>query len=191
MTRAEQKKKRRTEILDAGLELFLRKGFAATKIQDIAQHVGMSVGLLFNYFDSKEVLYEELIRIGVSGPRSVIPTPNIKPIIYFETVTESLLDAVKTEPITAKMFVFMNQAMRNDSVSPDIRKLLNQMDNITPSIPLIRAGQKDKTIKDGDPYALSIAFWSSINGIAEMVALLPDAPCPEPGWVIDIIRRTN
>lgn len=37
-----------------GLDLFIRKGYAATKISDIAEHVGMSVGLLFYYFESKD-----------------------------------------------------------------------------------------------------------------------------------------
>lgn len=53
-TRDEQKEKRRKEILTAGLDLFIRKGYSATKIKDIAEHVGMSVGLLFHYFESKE-----------------------------------------------------------------------------------------------------------------------------------------
>ena len=36
-----QKEKRRKEILEAGLDLFIRKGYAATKIKDIADQVGM------------------------------------------------------------------------------------------------------------------------------------------------------
>ena len=189
MTRAEQKEKRRMEILDAGLDLFLRKGFAATKIQDIADKVGMSTGLLFNYFESKEMLYEELIRIGVSGPKSVLPTADVEPIEYFEMVAGQLLAYIRENPFTAKMFAFMSQAMRNESVSPTVRELLSQMDNITPCIPLILAGQKNKSIKEGDPFALALAFWAAITGIAEMMALVPDKPCPEAGWVVDIIRR--
>ena len=57
----------------------------------------------------------------------------------------------------------------------------------------------DKSSKAKLSYQLAAQFLSAstvdmdpdpqINGIAEMVALLPDAPCPEPDWVIDIIRR--
>ena len=47
-TRKEQKEKRRQEILLAGLDLFVTKGYAATKITDIAKQAGMSTGLLFH-----------------------------------------------------------------------------------------------------------------------------------------------
>ena len=189
LSRVKQKEKRREEILNAGLDLFIRKGLTATKIQDIAQAVGMSVGLLFHYFESKEQLYEELIRIGIQGPQSVMPAPDAEPLKYFETVAEQLLNAVKEHPFTAKMFVFVSQAMRDDSDSSTVRELLSQVDSITPCIPLILEGQKNKTIRDGDPYALLIAFWSSIMGIAEMIALVPDAQCPKAEWIVDIIRN--
>ena len=191
ISRAEQKEKRRAEILDAGLDLFLRKGFAATKIQDIADSVGMSVGLLFNYFESKEKLYEELVRIGVSGPQSVIPAAGSEPLEYFETMAKGLMYAIRSQPFTAKMFAFVNQAVRNEGASKAVRELLAQVDLITQCVPLIKAGQKNKTIREGDALALSIAFWSAITGIAEMIALVPDAPCPEAEWVVDILRRKS
>ena len=188
-SRAEQKEKRRNEILAVGLDLFIRKGFAATRIQDIAQAANISVGLMFHYFESKEKLYEELIRLGVSGPQSVMPSTDTDPITYFESVAKFLLDTIKNQPFTAKMFVLMNQALHNKALPPTVRELLPQLDIITPSIPLIKAGQKNMTIKDGDPYALSLAFWSAVNGIAEIIAVMPDAPCPEAAWVVDILRR--
>ena len=52
-----------------------------------------------------------------------------------------------------------------------------------------KAGQKNKTIRNGDPQALSIAFWSAICGIAANMALMPGAQCPEPEWIVDILRR--
>ena len=57
-TRKEQKERRRQEIINAALELFVSKGYAATKITDIAKRVNMSIGLMFHYFESKEALYE-------------------------------------------------------------------------------------------------------------------------------------
>ena len=74
--REEQKQQRRTQILGTALDLFIRKGYTATKISDISQAVGMSVGLLFHYFSSKENLYEELIKIGMSGPESMMTQLN-------------------------------------------------------------------------------------------------------------------
>ena len=62
--RNDQKQQRRLQILGVALDLFIRRGFSATKISDIAHAADMSVGLLFHYFPSKEALYEELIKLG-------------------------------------------------------------------------------------------------------------------------------
>lgn len=66
-TRKEQKEQRRQEIINAALELFVSKGYAATKITDIAKKTNMSTGLMFHYFESKEQLYEALVQMGLEG----------------------------------------------------------------------------------------------------------------------------
>ena len=87
------------------------------------------------------------------------------------------------------MFVLMYQASYSEAASPVIKELLTQLDVISESIPFIIAGQKNKIIRDGDPQALSIAFWSAISGIAASMVLMPGAQCPEPEWIMDILRR--
>jgi len=189
MKRKEQGEKRREEILAAALDLFIRKGYAATRTLDISRAVGVSEGLLFHHFETKEKLYEELIRRGIQAPQSIMSVPAADPIAFFANAAAGILTAIKTQPVTSQMFVLMNQAFYNEAAPGAVKELLKQMDIFTRSIPLIKAGQKNKTIRKGDPYALSIAFWSAINGIASNIALTPNAPCPEPEWVVDILRR--
>lgn len=52
---------RRQEILTGALNVFLRKGYEKTTIADIAQELGISQGLCYRYFPSKEMIYEEVI----------------------------------------------------------------------------------------------------------------------------------
>lgn len=189
--REEQKEKRRNEILEAGLDLFIRKGYAATKISDIAERVGMSAGLLFHYFESKEKLYEELISLGVSGPMSVMASADMEPLAFFESAAEQIFHYIQTESFTAKMFVLMSQAFYNEAAPQAIRDLLRGFDIYTPTALLIRKGQADGTIREGDPYALATAYWCAIQGIAEQVALNPGMHCPESDWIVDIIRRKS
>ncbi len=54
------------EVLDAALELFIEKGFAATRVEDIARRAGLSKGAVYLYFPSKEALIEGLVRRGLS-----------------------------------------------------------------------------------------------------------------------------
>jgi AcrR family transcriptional regulator len=189
MKRAEQKEKRRKEILIVGLDLFIRKGLASTKIQDIADAANMSTGLMFNYFESKEKLYEELIKIGIETPEKMLNSVDGEGLIYFETVARQIFNLFKTENYIAKMFVLMNQAKHNEAVPETVKPLFDGMDYVSVSVNKIEQGQKDLTIKDGDPAALAVAFWGAISGIAEEIALGKNNVVPESDWVVDILRR--
>lgn len=50
------------EVLDAALQLFVRNGFAATKVEDIAVKAGLSKGAVYRYFSSKEDIFESLVK---------------------------------------------------------------------------------------------------------------------------------
>ena len=49
----------------AALELFVSKGFAATRLDDVAAHAGVAKGTLYLYFDSKEALFKAVIQQGI------------------------------------------------------------------------------------------------------------------------------
>lgn len=187
--REEQKEIRKKVIMTAALDLFIRKGYAATKISDIAKQAGMSTGLMFHYFDSKENLYEELVRFGVLGPMSMLELSYREPIKFFEDSAKKIFEDLKNNPESAKMFVLMSQAFYHDGAPTGVKDLLKGFDIITPTVGIIIEGQRNMTIREGDPYALSVAFWCAIQGIAEQVALQTGMPCPDSSWVVDIIRR--
>lgn len=50
---------RRTEILEATAEVVIERGFAATRIADVAKRLGISTGLIHYHFESKEQLFAE------------------------------------------------------------------------------------------------------------------------------------
>lgn len=187
--REEQKDKRRNEILEVALDLFIKKGYSSTKIVDIAKEVGMSTGLLFHYFKSKENLYEELIKGALDGPSSIMDDRGLKPLTYFEVITKQLFKFIKEKPTFSKYFVLVNQAFYNGSAPDSVKKLINDFDIYKFTSELIKEGQKEGDIKDGDPYALSIAFWCAINGIAEQMFKNPEYPCPDSEWIVDILRN--
>ncbi len=60
-----RKDARPAEILDAALAVFAQKGFAATKLDDIAAKAGITKGTIYLYFDSKQALFEALARQSV------------------------------------------------------------------------------------------------------------------------------
>lgn len=62
-----RKDARPAEILDAALAVFAQKGFAATKLDDIAARAGITKGTIYLYFDSKQALFEALARQSVGA----------------------------------------------------------------------------------------------------------------------------
>lgn len=58
---SEAKDLRRSELMDAALEEFYERGFAAARMDDIARRAGLSKGTLYLYFDNKEALFSSLV----------------------------------------------------------------------------------------------------------------------------------
>ena len=63
-----RKEERPAEITQAALEAFAEHGYAATRVDDVAKRAGVSKGLLYLYFKTKEELFKAVIR-GVVVPR--------------------------------------------------------------------------------------------------------------------------
>lgn len=66
--RERRKEARPGELLDAALDLFVEKGFAATRAEEVAMRAGVSKGTLFLYFPSKEELFKAVIMENVARP---------------------------------------------------------------------------------------------------------------------------
>lgn len=60
-THRRRKDARPGEIVDAALSLFVERGFAATRLDDVAERAGVSKGTVYLYFDSKEALLAEAV----------------------------------------------------------------------------------------------------------------------------------
>lgn len=57
---------RKNQIMDKALELFAKEGFHQVTVSRIAEHAGISKGLVYNYFESKEALLQEIITTGMN-----------------------------------------------------------------------------------------------------------------------------
>ncbi len=55
------------QLLDAALELFVEKGYAATRSEEVAHRAGVSKGTLYLYYPSKEELFKAVVRQNLSA----------------------------------------------------------------------------------------------------------------------------
>ena len=190
--RDEQREQRRQLIIDKAIELFAKNGYADTKIGDIAKAADMSVGLMFHYFESKEKLFEEIVRYAAQATNTPCEINFENPLDYFEGFLRIMFQYAKEYPRTIYLFTIMGQARRGNGIPPHIREIAMGVNQIKQSSEIIEAGQKYGYFREGDPYMLSLTFWSSVQGIMEHLTVSPEmianGTFPETDWLIDIIR---
>lgn len=71
--RRRRKEARPQEIIAAGLAEFAERGFAATRLEDVAARAGIVKGTIYRYFDSKETLFEAALSSGIGPVFEVLP----------------------------------------------------------------------------------------------------------------------
>ena len=63
-----RKDARPDEITSAALTLFVERGYANTRLEDVASRAGVSKGTLYLYFANKEELFKAVVREGLVSP---------------------------------------------------------------------------------------------------------------------------
>src|SRR5215470_18765707 len=86
------------EIVAAALQLFSNRGFAATRLEDVATVAGVSKGTVYLYFESKEQLFEAVVREAIA--------PNIDR-------AEAIVDAFEgpTPDLLRALFAFVGEVL--------------------------------------------------------------------------------
>lgn len=90
----------KTAIMEAALELFAAKGFARTSISDIAKAAGISKGLMYNYFESKEQLLHAIVKGAMEEAESVMLQTMTEPADPKEqllAIVEGTFEMVKSQ----------------------------------------------------------------------------------------------
>ncbi|MBR0957579.1 TetR/AcrR family transcriptional regulator [Bradyrhizobium japonicum] len=64
-SRATRAAERRAAIVEAAMDEFIARGFAATRLDDIAKRAGVAKGTIYLHFKDKESMFEELVRIVI------------------------------------------------------------------------------------------------------------------------------
>lgn len=111
--REQQKEARRSAIIDAALEEFTAQGFTAAKLDDVAVRAGIGKGTIYLYFDSKESLFEEVVR------------KNLFPDSEMVGVCIANIDASASD-ILATHFRHIYAFMKNEKVPPLLMMILGE-----------------------------------------------------------------
>ncbi|HOV69050.1 MAG TPA: TetR/AcrR family transcriptional regulator [Clostridia bacterium] len=186
---------RREAILKEALRQFAQKGLSATKISDIAEGVGMSQGLLYHYFGSKEEIFAELIAASLDKlSKAVINLHQMElpAVEKIKLAVEELVKTIKTSDDFCQTCMLIAQATNSNAIPQEARELIDKMRDF-PYIELSKVmakGIEEGNIVDADPYELAVLFWTSINGLAIYRATRGKiAKIPEAGIIIKMFNK--
>lgn len=177
----------REKILDAGLFLFARKGLAATGVTEIAREAGVSLGLMYHYYASKEDLFSALVNMANRGAREALEgfgDDEMDAAEQIKKISRMAAGVLQRENKTAYYFLLLTQAGLT-GIAPEnqMQSLLTSGDVGAPFRILqaiIRTGQMQGTVKDGDPRQLAQLYWAAFQGLClykiTMRSFLPPTP---------------
>ena len=175
MKRADQIAQRRWQILTIALDQFIQKGYYGTS------------GLMFHYFDSKDDLYINLIKIGTEKMSFDIETARENPKLYLNSFVETTLEELQNNSFYAKMFVFIDDAMHTHGIPEEAVNRLQEFDIGRQCIPIITLGHELGMFRAGNAHALCVAFFGAIQGIAQEKVRVADTPMPDAVWWMNIL----
>jgi AcrR family transcriptional regulator len=98
-----RKEARPGELLDAALDVFFEKGFAAARLEDIAARAGVSKGTVYLYFKSKDDVFEALVH--------AIPEANVEQLRAVASDESVPADETLRRVLTFVGFVFRDERM--------------------------------------------------------------------------------
>jgi TetR/AcrR family transcriptional regulator len=118
LTRKEKEKiKHREEIIRASLKLFSEKGFHSVSMQDIAARAEFSVGTLYNFFQSKEQLFTELLNDCAEKTYQLL---------------SPILESEKPEDAKLRTFIRAHSSLAEDNIE-FIKLYVSEYGNLIPA----------------------------------------------------------
>jgi len=161
----------RARILNGARAVFARRGLAAT-MAEVAAEAGVSQGLAYRYFASKDELYRALVREALLSsdlPQAMSDAPSAS----LEFLVSRLLEVRRDHPEFVQILyrVLSEQPAQNDLLEL-ARKRLAMLINLLRS--LIVDGQATGEVADGDPDQLVTVILACLDGLSRLAFTDPD-----------------
>ena len=160
------RERQRANILDAAMRVFARSGPSAS-MAEIAEAAGISQGLAYRYFASKEEIYYALVAQAMQGG---LPEPEIarmmsgSPWERLEALLSRIVNARREHP---EFFQLLYHVISDDDAPAELRAQMNERGMFFASElhKLIVEGQTAGEIAQGDPYQLVVALLAYLDGL--------------------------
>lgn len=188
---------RREEILTHAMHVFAKKGYSATKINDIAIEASLSPGLIYHYYESKEDMFVAVIAQSIQITKSIIEkidSLSDEPCEKIKRLTQNFLEYDDNSGSAFKLFL-LPQIRLFEAVPKSACQLFRNSFSVISFVEsLISEGQKKGQFStEKDAAALAIAYWSLMQGLMFFQAFnymenKESYPIPDVDTILKILK---
>lgn len=179
--RPDVSEERRNQIIESAIKVFAREGFANTRMEDVAAESGLSKGLLYWYFKSKEDIiiaiadllfsaeFRKMQNLSIEGQTSRDCLEN-----FFDIFIKDLRNILKLTPV---IYEFYALAFRNSTVRHVMHEYYQRFIMIME--PIIQQGMESGEFRSGDARQVTITIGAAFEGTLLLWSYAPDMIQPE------------
>jgi AcrR family transcriptional regulator len=183
------------KIRTAAIRLFAEKGFAATNIQDIAESAGISMGLMYRHYPSKDVLVSSLLESAMEGNKDIIQSMESDgdPREIFDNLASEIYRHMTDDDSNfVSLMLLITQGLMSKSLI-DCGALIDlDIQTLKAGEKLIRRGQKAGVFGEGNPKEMIVCFFSCIQGLVMMKSALGEYfQMPDAGVMTAFLYRSQ
>ena len=177
---------RRTQILEAALKVFARKGFSNARTDDIAQEAGISKGLLYWYFESKDAIIRSLLGWLFEADLQLLEAlvaqrQRSARERLLEIARQALGSLPALKPLMPVAYEFYALASRPGPVREALQNHYRRYCNLLTE--LIRQGTQAGEWQTDAPQNIALAWLAQFEGLLWLWTLLPNEVNLEAMWM--------
>ena len=159
-------------IIDAALKIFRERGYANARMADIARRAGVSYGLVYHYFGSKEVLFEMIVESWWSALYAMME----KEITSGDDIRDKLVNIIEFFLNTYGqkpnlMSIFVSEVCRSSVYHTEeglsrFLKFFSLCEQV-----MVQGQESGFLIKDVPPHHLTYIFYGAIETFISVMVL--------------------
>jgi AcrR family transcriptional regulator len=179
--RPDVSEERRSQIIESAVQVFARQGFANTRMDDVAAEAGLSKGLLYWYFKSKDqiiiaiadllfgVEFRKMEGLSVEGRTARASLES-----FLDIFLQDLRGMLKVAPV---IYEFYALAFRNAAVRKVMQAYLRRY--VAAVEPIVQHGLDNGEFASGNARQVTIAIGAALEGTLLLWAYAPELVQPE------------
>lgn len=178
---------RKRQITSAAVKVFARRGLPGTKISMITAEAGVSHGLFYHYFKTKEELFASLVREAVET--SIAEIDNLGRLAASSIEKIRILTQGMLDESGAPYFMLLHRARNFEEVPEEVSRLIAQYPialYVERLMPIFEEGQRRGEIAEGDPAELIANYLTVVSGV---MVLGNGYATPPVDWLLRFVEK--